>query len=233
MLLSPLTLYWHELTEANVGADAVTGRQSARLWNSLQTGSEPGSIEEYMASPKFQRSVRAAVSHWLAIPYVQDIERDGDLGESFSGNVKAKLFDDLSAHVAQLIQSGKTFEALWTQRSIDPVLGSVYTANTKAGALGILTSPLTMMQAAEPTHRSIVLKGFMVYNRLLCQPPLVFPSSAPEDATKIADDFAANGITPTEVHLMNARQDRAACKNCHQLSDAFGTHSAALITTAG
>jgi Protein of unknown function (DUF1588) len=222
MLLSPLTLYWHELTAANVGADKEVGRQSARLWNSLPTGNEPTSVEAFLAAPQFQRSVRAAIAQWLAMPNVQDIERDGDLGESFNGSVKGKLLNDLTAWVAQTIQSGKSFEALFEPRTLDATLGTVYAANTKAVALGILTSPLTMMQAAEPTHRSIVLKGFMVYNQLLCQPQLLFPSSAPEEAAKIADELEAQGITPTEVHLMNARQNRTACQSCHQLSDAFG-----------
>ena len=257
ILVSPQFLFITETTTrgSRAGEGMVldgyskASRLSFLLWDSapdeeLMQAAEGGRLESQtdlrrqaarmLASPKYERGLRAFFSDYLDLEAFDTLSKDGEIYPAFSLKVAQEAREQILRTVTDhLIARKGDYRDLFTTRHtfMSSDLGAIYKVPVNRGSQGwepytfapddprggLLTLVGFLAQHAHPGRSSPTRRGRALRELLLCQ-------SVPDPPPNV--DFS--GFEEPSARLMPARQRLAAhstvptCRGCHTLTDPMG-----------
>lgn len=257
MLVSPQFLFITETTRREPGAaEAWTldgysraTRLSFLLWDAAPDGalmraaesgklnSEAGlrrEVARMLASPKFERGLRAFFNDYLVLEAFDTLSKDGEIYPAFSLKVAQEAREQMLRTVVDHLMVRKgDYRDLFTTRHtfMSSDLGAIYNVPVDRGSqgwqpyefaaddprAGLLTLVGFLSQHSHPGRSSATRRGRALREILLCQ-------QVPDPPPDV--DFSA--FEEPSARLMTAR-DRLAvhsqvptCRGCHALTDPIG-----------
>ena len=257
MLVSPQFLFITESagrTPGPLGSLSLDGysrasRLSFLLWDSapdeelLQAGASGGleteaglrrQVARMLASPKFERGLRAFFNDYLDLEAFDTLSKDGQIYPAFSIKAAQEAREQiLRTVVDHLMVRRGDYRDLFTTRHtfMSSDLGAIYMLPVNRGSLGwephtfapddprggLLTLVGFLAQHAHPGRSSPTRRGRALREILLCQ---TVPDPPP--------DVDFSGFEEPSARLMPARERLAAhsavptCRGCHSLTDPMG-----------
>ncbi len=202
------------------------------LWELALTGAirEPdvlrAQVQRLQTSAAGRRTLTHAIVRWLHLSGVDQLDKDPELFAGFPGARTALLesaqrtIEDALAgdgdDVGRLLTTNSTYvnDAIAPLFGLEPVgSSSLVPIDLPDGERsGILTHPALLAALAHYDQTSIVARGAMIRQQLLCNelpPPIEIDAEA-----------VGAGMTPRE--FAEYRLSDPACRGCHQLMEPFG-----------
>ncbi len=257
MLVSPQFLFITETATRSLGAGegmvldgySKASRLSFLLWDSapdeeLMRAAESGKLESQaelrrqvvrmLASPKYERGLRAFFSDYLDLEAFDTLSKDGEIYPAFSLKVAQEAREQILRTVTDHLMARKgDYRDLFTTRHtfMSSDLGAIYKVPVNRGSQGwepytfapddprggLLTLVGFLAQNSHPGRSSPTRRGRALREILLCQ-------KVPDPPPNV--DFS--GFEEPSARLMPARQRLAAhstvptCRGCHALTDPMG-----------
>lgn len=257
MLVSPQFLFIAESAGRTPGPDGSmsldgysrASRLSFLLWDAapdedLLKAAESGGLENpdgvrrqlarMLASPKFERGIRAFFNDYLDLEAFDTLSKDGQIYPAFSIKAAQEAREQiLRTVVDHLMVRGGDYRDLFTTRHtfMSSDLGAIYNLPVNRGSQGwephtfasddprggILTLVGFLAQHAHPGRSSPTRRGRALREILLCQ---TVPDPPP--------DVDFSGFEEPSARLMPARERLSAhatvptCRGCHSLTDPMG-----------
>jgi hypothetical protein len=191
-------------------------------------------VERLMASPGYERAVRAFFRDMLEFDAFDDLAKDPIIYPAFNSTVAHDAQEQtLRTVVGHLLEQRGDYRALFTTRDthLTRALGIVYrmpvaTRNgweraqypENSGRSGILTDVSFLALHAHPGRSSATLRGRSIRQVFLCQaipdPPANVDFSVVQDPS--------NTAMPTARERLDAHRTQPACASCHRLMDPAG-----------
>ncbi|MBY0422317.1 MAG: DUF1592 domain-containing protein, partial [Parvularculaceae bacterium] len=257
MLISPQFLYIVDFDEAdpvNPGArrlDAYSraARLSFFLWNTTPNEAllgaaargeldDPASFakvaETMVASPRFEKGVRAFFSDMLLFEKFDEIAKDPVIYPRFSPAVAAALPEQMLRLIAdELVVRDGDYRTLFTTRRtfITRALGTIYEAPVRSAygwepyeiaamddRAGLVGQAGFLALYSHSGRSSPTLRGRAVREVLLCQPV----PNPPGNVNFTAVQDVHNRTFPTARDRLKAHATDPACSGCHNITDPIG-----------
>ena len=257
MLVSPQFLFIAETAgrtpgpEGSLSLDGYSraSRLSFLLWDAapdeelLQAAASGGlenpaglrrQMARMLASPKFERGLRAFFSDYLDLEAFDTLSKDGQIYPAFSIKAAQEAREQILRTVVDhlMVQGGDYRDLFTTRRTfMSSDLGAIYKLPVNRGSQGwepyefaaddprggLLTLVGFLAQHAHPGRSSPTRRGRALREILLCQ-------AVPDPPPNV--DFS--GFEEPSARLMPARERLAAhstvptCRGCHSLTDPMG-----------
>jgi hypothetical protein len=238
LLLSPHFLYIADPDHrAQVGprGNAVAARLSYFLWQStpdqeLMEAAGRGDLDRsdgvarqarrMLDDRRAQTGVLGFFPEWLDLGAIdRPLEKDPKLFPMFDDAMQGAMRGEASRFVGALLSSEQgTLKTLLTGPHVfqSPALkGFEKVALPGTERLGVLTQPAFLAVHSGPVHSSIVLRGKVIREGLLCQIPPP-PTVDVDDVAMITDKVSGQDLS-------KQRLADATCGACHRLMDPLGT----------
>ena len=169
--------------------------------------------------------IAKAPEHFFALPAA---DRDqAILQQDVYASARA-LVDDVLWTRGDSLTSLITTERMFVNRRLATLLDLPFTGgapeelqavDTIPGQrAGLLTHPAVLWAASGTDRTSIVRRGILLHNDVVCADSLPFP----EGLINSPDIQAALAMLPTEIEKSDYRLATPTCKNCHARIDPFG-----------
>ncbi|TVV75828.1 DUF1592 domain-containing protein [Sphingomonas solaris] len=257
MLVSPQFLFITETAERSPGPTGVWGldgyskasRLSFLLWDSapdedlLKTAERGGlespaalrrQVSRMMASPRFERGLRAFFSDYLDLESFDTLSKDGEIYPAFSIKVAQEAREQvLRTVVDHLIVRKGDYRDLFTTKHtfMSSDLGVIYNVPVNRGSQGwqpydfgaddprggLLTSVAFLAQHSHPGRSSPTRRGRAMREILLCQN---VPDPPPDVDFSTFEEPSAKMMTARE--RLSAHATVPTCRGCHALTDPMG-----------
>jgi hypothetical protein len=195
-------------------------------------------VDRMMASPQFEKGVRAFFSDMFAFDQFDGLTKDQQIYPKFNSVVAKSAQEQLLRTISNhLIAEQGDYRDLFTTRKtfMNRPLGSVYriplpeeagltdwvpyTFGESDNRAGILS--LVGFLMLDPTHEgrsSPTIRGKNVRELFLCQPVPLPPANV--DFAAVQD--TADKVHPTARQRLSLHQENPACAGCHALTDPIG-----------
>lgn len=190
-------------------------------------------IERMLADARFSRTLHSFHEQWLNLETLTGVEKDATLFPAFNPGLRASMEEQTDRFVSAVMRDGDaTLTSLLTTRRapVNAELFDLYgLTGTKPAAgewvtveldpakrSGILTLPSVMTTHAHADQTSLVRRGKMLRERLLCG--VITPPPG-----------TVNNVLPPPDPNVSARQrfelhrSEPSCKGCHALIDPLGS----------
>lgn len=257
MLVSPQFLFITETARRDPGpvdswsldGYSRASRLSFLLWDSapdeeLLQAAESGVLDtpaglrrhvsRMLASPKFERGLRAFFSDNFVLEAFDTLSKDGEIYPAFSLKVAQESREQvLRTVVDHLITRGGDYRDLYTTRHtfMSSDLGGIYRIPVNRGSQGwqpyefapdnprggLLTSVGFLAQHSHPGRSSPTRRGRALREILLCQN---VPDPPPNVDFSLFNEPSANAMTARE--RLSAHSTVPTCRGCHSLTDPIG-----------
>jgi hypothetical protein len=200
--------------------------ETGRLASADQVAIEANRL---MGDPRFPATLATFHQEWLQLDTLPGTEKDPTLYPAWSPELRDALGEETRRFVQYVFTEG--------DRSLDTLLsapfsflsGALYQHYGVTGAAaagwqrvdlpraeraGLLTQAGLLSTLAHDNRTSFILRGKMVREALLCQPPLMVPPDVPAEPK----------LDPNASAKMRSEQHRKdpACASCHELFDPIG-----------
>lgn len=191
-------------------------------------------VTRMMASPRFERGLRAFFADLLVLEAFDTISKDGEIYPAFSNKVAQEAREQiLRTVVDHLITRKGDYRDLFTTRRtfMSSDLGAIYQVPVNRGSqgwepyefaaddprAGILTSVGFLAQHSHPGRSSPTKRGRALREILLCQN---VPDPPPNVDFSAFNEPSANVMTARE--RLSVHSTVPTCRGCHALTDPIG-----------
>jgi len=198
-------------------------------------GNELGSVaeiaaqaERLLAKPQARETIVSFHAQWLHVDELLTVEKNADIYPDFNDELRAAMKAEVDEFVDQVARQGdgklETLlaadfsyvpEALYDLYGLDGN-GNMGRVDLPSGQrAGLFTLPAVMTRHSHADQTSLVGRGALVSDRLLC----IEPPSPPDDVDAVIPKPDPN--IPTRKRFEEHRAD-PQCAACHQLMDPLG-----------
>jgi hypothetical protein len=191
-------------------------------------------VDRLMASPGFERAVRAFFEDMLQFELFEDLAKDPVIYPSYNSTVAADAQEQtLRTITDQLLTKKGDYRDLFTTRStsLTRALGRVYAlpVATRNGwesreftedseRAGILTDISFLALHSHPGRSSATLRGKAIREIFLCQKV----PDPPPNVDFTAVNLTSNTELPTARDRLDEHQTNPTCAACHKIIDPLG-----------
>jgi hypothetical protein len=185
------------------------------------------------AKVNLQSAILASVSVSSVLSVVIDPEKVP--ATDFNAGVAASMYHETELFIKDVLWNGGKVSDLVTSRKsfIDKNLANIYGIPTPTTGLdadgfgqvelpanraGLLTMPSLLTSRSRPDHASVVGRGLLVNDAILCQQNPAFP----EDLTAQIEAVNSMQTNLSEREKADYRGTTAPCSGCHRSFDPYG-----------
>ena len=191
-------------------------------------------VDRMLASPRFERGVRAFFTDMLALDELDGLQKDPAIYPRFSNRLAADAREQtLRTIVDTLVRRDEDYRSLFTTRRtfMSRSLGLLYGEPvTSVGGwemhefaagdprAGIVAQPAFLMAHSHPGRSSPTLRGKAIRELLLCQ-------KVPAPPPNVNFALVQNTKDPryaTARQRLSAHNDDETCAGCHKMMDPLG-----------
>jgi hypothetical protein len=185
------------------------------------------------AKVNLQSAILASVSISSVLSVVIDPEKVP--GTDFNAGVAASMYHETELFVKDVLWNGGKVSDLVTSRKsfIDKNVANLYgipapttgldadgfgLVELPANRAGLLTMPALLTARSRPDHASVVGRGLLVNDAILCQQNPAFP----EDLASQIESVTAGQTNLSEREKADYRSSTPPCMGCHMSFDPYG-----------
>jgi hypothetical protein len=233
----PLTAYEtasdlaYFLTDDLPDAKLLEAASLGQLSTPAQIGAQ---VDRILQTDAAKKNLHGAMMSYFSYPQLESVKIDD---KAFTDGVRNSMYHEAELFLQSTLWGGKLTDLLLSNKTVvNAGLASIYgiTAFPPAGVtpdadgfaavnlpsqrLGILTQAGFLSTRSRPDKTSVVGRGLLIKNALLC-------TNTPPPPDSIADEIAAvTDANPdaSERELADIRAKTSPCYTCHQTFDAYG-----------
>jgi hypothetical protein len=206
--------------------------------NKLSTAEEIAPhVDRLLATPEAKLNLQSAILASISVSNVLSVVIDPERvpGTDFNAGVAASMYRETELFIQDVLWNGGKVSDLVTSRKsfIDKNLANIYgipapttgldadgfgPVELPANRAGILTMPSLLTSRSRPDHASVVGRGLLVNDAILCQQNPAFP----EDLSSEIEALNSKQKDLTEREKAEYRGKTPPCSGCHRSFDPYG-----------
>lgn len=207
----------------------------AAAQDKLSTADEIGAqVDRILKTDAAKKNLHGAMMSYFAYPQLETVKIDD---AAFTEGVRNSMYHEAELFLKNTLWGGQLSDILLSKKSVMnaslakiygvsqfPASGATLDADgfgpvdLPSNRMGLLTQAGFLTTRSRPDKTSVVGRGLLIKNALLC-------SETPEPPASITDAIAAISAAnenASERELANIRGTMSPCNGCHQTFDAYG-----------
>jgi hypothetical protein len=194
-------------------------------------------VDRLLATPSARINLQSAILASVSVSSVLSVVIDPEKvpATDFNAGVAASMYHETELFIKDVLWNGGKVSDLVTSRKsfIDKNLANIYgipapttgldadgfgQVELPANRAGMLTMPSLLTARSRPDHASVVGRGLLVNDAILCQQNPAFP----EDLTAQIEAVNSMQMNLSEREKSDYRGNTAPCSGCHRSFDPYG-----------
>jgi len=201
----------------------------------LATAADIGAqVDRILVTDAARKNLHGAMMSYFAYPQLESVKIDDT---AFTDGVRRSMYHEAEFFLQNTLWTGKLTDILLSKKAtVNASLAKIYgitqfppagtsldadgfaTVDLPSTRIGLLTQAAFLTTRSRPDKTSVVGRGLLIKNAILCSetPP---PPESIADAISAISNANANA---SERELSNIRVTTTPCKTCHSTFDAYG-----------